>query len=479
MTDTLPLTLGTRHFTLADQLHFAALSGDANPIHVDPGAARRLGAAGTIVHGIHDLLWCLDRLAAVAGPLGAVAALRVNFDSFLAEGAQVEAMLVSRTESRAQIEARSDGQLVLTAVMTLGSARVAVPPTRPARLFAETSALDLSADEMAGLAGRIDFVAAPGAWMTAFPHACAWLGAAQIAALGAASTLVGMVCPGLYSIFNRIALDATANDDAATLGFHTRSVDATLRRVGLAVSGGGWAGNLTAMIRHKPVIQPLLTDLTALVSPDAFAGVTALVVGGSRGLGEVAAKLIAAGGGTPIITYAAGAVEARAVATEIAAWGRGCHVMRLDVERDIAAQLAGLPALPDWLLHFATPAIIPRRGTALDPIRLQRFLQFYAVAFEGISRHLLTAGVRSLAALYPSSVYVQERPSGLAEYAMAKAAGEVLCQDMAARLPGFRATILRLPPLATDQNPQLATTDAAAPHVLAGLLALQRSAIRA
>jgi hypothetical protein len=102
---------------------------------------------------------------------------------------------------------------------------------------------------------------------------------------------------------------------------------------------------------------------------------------------------------------------------------------------------------------------------------LQRFLHFYALSFHDIARALLQAG--PVAALYPSSTYVAERPAGLAEYAMAKAAGEVLCADMAANIPGFRAHMLRLPPLPTDQNPHLRGAGGAAALLLDGLRALR------
>jgi NAD(P)-dependent dehydrogenase (short-subunit alcohol dehydrogenase family) len=225
------------------------------------------------------------------------------------------------------------------------------------------------------------------------------------------------------------------------------------------------------MMRHAPVVQRPIEDLAAYVPRDAFAGVMALIVGGSRGLGEVAGKLVAAGGGLPILTYANDAGKAAAVAQEIEAWGSPCHIMRLDMEADLAPQLAALPAVPDWLLYFATPMIAARRGAPFDAAKLHRFLHFYATAFRDLV-HALPCGERGLRALYPSSVFVAEPPPGLAEYAMAKAAGEILCRDMVARRQGFRAEILRLPPLATDQNPHLANIDSAVPLLLDGLRAL-------
>lgn len=49
--------LGGKTFTMADQSFFARLSGDFNPIHLDPLAARRTRAGDTVVHGVHMLAW--------------------------------------------------------------------------------------------------------------------------------------------------------------------------------------------------------------------------------------------------------------------------------------------------------------------------------------------------------------------------------------------------------------------------------------
>ena len=46
------LVLAVKTFTLEDQLEFARFSGDRNPIHIDPVAARRTLTGQCIVHGI-------------------------------------------------------------------------------------------------------------------------------------------------------------------------------------------------------------------------------------------------------------------------------------------------------------------------------------------------------------------------------------------------------------------------------------------
>jgi len=52
-------------------------------------------------------------------------------------------------------------------------------------------------------------------------------------------------------------------------------------------------------------------------------------------------------------------------------------------------------------------------------------------------------------------VYVDSRPPDLTEYAMSKAAGEILCADLQRQLRGLRVIVRRLPRLPTDQTSSL------------------------
>jgi hypothetical protein len=54
--------------------------------------------------------------------------------------------------------------------------------------------------------------------------------------------------------------------------------------------------------------------------------------------------------------------------------------------------------------------------------------------------------------VWPSSVAAGGDVAGLAEYAEAKRAGELLCAQLAAERPGLRLVVPRLPRLLTDQT---------------------------
>ena len=66
----------------------------------------------------------------------------------------------------------------------------------------------------------------------------------------------------------------------------------------------------------------------------------------------------------------------------------------------------------------------------------------------------------ALSAFYPSSVFVAgERARGMAEYAMAKAAGEVLCRELETVHESLHVTVERLPRLSTDQTASIVPLD--------------------
>jgi NAD(P)-dependent dehydrogenase (short-subunit alcohol dehydrogenase family) len=296
----------------------------------------------------------------------------------------------------------------------------------------------------------------------AFPHLAARVTAERVGAIVAASRLVGMVCPGLHSIFSGFSFRLVAGEAGSVLWYRTREIDPRFRMVRMAVAGGGVEGEITAFARLPPVAQPTLAQIAARTTRGAYADAVVLVVGGSRGLGEVTAKACAAGGARVIVTYASGRAEAERVAQEIRRFGGACDIVPFDARGDVADQLAELPAVPSHLYYFATGPIALRRTRLFSADVLAEFTRFYATAFFETCETLVAgrsgAGLR---AFYPSSVAVEVAPKGWTEYAMAKAAGEVLCREMNLHLPGVHVVMRRLPRILTDQTATVRRAEAA------------------
>jgi hypothetical protein len=133
-----------------------------------------------------------------------------------------------------------------------------------------------------------------------------------------------------------------------------------------------------------------------------------------------------------------------------------------DSGRPAAEQLAGLSESPTHAYYFAIPAIFRSQSGLCSARRLNEFLAVYVEGFRQLAQ-ALRARRQNVSLFYPSSVLVAERPSGMTEYSMAKAAGELLCADMNASLMPLHVTVSRRPRLPTDQSAATGEVETADP----------------
>jgi hypothetical protein len=468
------MCLASRTFTEADQIQFAEVSGDRNPMHLDAVKARRTQAGLPVVHGVHLVLWALDaavRKDVVRSPM---LRLRANFKRFVALGETVALVLAKQTEANVQLHFVVAGLTVAQVSLDFGSPVGASEPILGEDVPAPATPRDLTLEEMEGLSGRLSFASSPDTVAAMFPAASGWLGSRRVAALAATSLLVGMVCPGLHSIYGDLTVEACNEKELRNrLSFQVISTEPRFRLVRMAIEGGGLVGSIKTAARMPPAPQASSSELSGAVEPDEFAGSTALVVGGSRGLGEVSAKLLAAGGAQVIITYRVGSAEADAVALDIRGAGGMCETLAYDTGAPAEAQLAGLERAPTHAYYFATPTIFRAQSALFERARLDAFLDVYVDGFVRLAE-ALRAVRNDVSLFYPSSVYVEERPRGMIEYAMAKAAGETLCSEMNLAWAPLHVIFGRLPRLPTDQTASVMETKFPSP--VASLLPFVREA---
>jgi NAD(P)-dependent dehydrogenase (short-subunit alcohol dehydrogenase family) len=266
----------------------------------------------------------------------------------------------------------------------------------------------------------------------------------------ATSQIVGMACPGLHSLFAGLAISCDPKIlPEGALAYAVGKTDARFRSLQIDIAGSGIAGRLDAFARPAPPTQPAMAEISARIAGKPFAGRKSLIVGGSRGLGEVTAKIVAAGGGRAVITYRESADQAERVSAEILGAGGQCDVMRYDALKPAGAQLQQLGAV-DCAYYFATPRIFQRKSALYEPERLRAFLSVYADGFFDLCSALARGG--NVAVFYPSTVAIDETVSGTAEYAMAKMAGEILAGHLNEFMSEIRVICRRLPRILTDQT---------------------------
>ena len=448
------MLLGQRRFSTKDQEHFRHLSGDANPIHMDPQAARRSVFGEVVVHGVHTTLWALDCLAQSELWPGEVTALDVRFPNPVYLGDLVTLTVKSQDADGIRIRAEVGGKLVAT--IRFGRA------SRPAEELSAADGLDdLAAVDSAkphdfvdfeGMSGGVPFAVPAEEFAKDFPCAAKAVGAFRLRDIAAASCLVGMHCPGLRSVFARLSLEWTGQGQGSCLSYRVTATHADFNLLRLSCQGSGLMGEIEAFSPPQAPRQPGMEIIFAAVSSGEFASQTALVVGGSRGLGEVTAKIIAAGGGSVVITYARGQEDAARVAQEIQAFGGKADIAHYDIFGSSAEQLAALEPSFTHVYYFATCHISRKTTQVFEMARLEEFQKFYVAGFYELCQGLIETGRKGVKLFYPSSVFVEDRAKGFTEYAAAKMAGEILCTDLDRFLNGLSVHVARLPRVMSDQT---------------------------
>ena len=443
-----------RAFSLRELEAFAELSGDRNPMHVDPIAARRTLFGGPVVHGVCALLWSLNELARELDGQRSLASLRVVFLKPIPVDAPVRLDLSRPSADEARIRLEVAGQKAATVRVGLAAAGCAAPGEPPDRRPERAAPRAPAAAEIEGCRGSVSPCLDRKLAHELFGELMRALPPQQVAELLATTYIVGMQCPGLHSIYSALDVTFSARASVAPLDYEVSAWDARFSRIDMGLRSPTMQGSLTAFLRPAPREQVRCADIDQ-VAEGEFAGQRALVIGGSRGLGEVSAKLLAAGSAQVRVTWFRGEEDARRVTAEIRSHGGDADALRWDVLAD-AEQLRGAwseEQTPTHVYYFASPFI--ESTGAFSPALFAKYCDYYVVGFVNSMQALLDLGCRPLRVLYASSVYVEQPAAGLSEYAAAKSAGEAVCDALQHTHEHLRILKPRLPRLATDQTHSL------------------------
>ena len=454
----------TEHkFSLADQQRFAQLSGDYNPAHIDPVKARRLIFGRPVVHGIHALLWSLeDALKDKTDPLQLLK-LKVSFKRAI--GIEENVSIQKKKESPGQIEwqlatdvAPSAQVIVSYAVRKKTDENSSLIEGLPPK----TDCKELDAKQTEQAKGNLDLYFDKNEMQGQFPNLIRLLPPAQLAQLLSLTRLVGMECPGLHSIFSDLNLQFSGKiQDSPQLQFNVTRYEPRISLADIAVSAPAMEGSLKAFLRPALQVQESYAQLRQTIQPSEFSQQNALIVGGSRGLGEVTAKLLAAGGAQTTITYNQGDDDAQAIVDEVTLAGGKIRSVHFDI---LSPQTIGQNIT--HLYYFPTPYIHAGAHRSFSYRLFSEFCDYYVAGFLNTVRKVQENNPGPLKCFYPSSIAIDELPPNMGEYSAAKIAGETLCAWLMKTDPQLSIFRIRLPRTQTDQTASLLPADKDHPSAL-------------
>jgi NAD(P)-dependent dehydrogenase (short-subunit alcohol dehydrogenase family) len=454
--------LGSRRFTLDDQLEFAEISGDWNPLHVDPIAARRTIYGDVVVHGIHVLLWALECLAQLSSEKRGLSNLNTKFKRQVHLGELISCKLLQLDTKGFKLSLEAKGKIVLRIDGSFCQTRYELGGLPKA--LSRTECRDLGFEDVTAASGSLALFVDEHRVRRMFPNALNLLTHGQIAELLATTRLVGMECPGRHSIYlgHNVHFHDERIHRGHDLSFEVMRSDSRFSMLWLNVTGPTLRGTVMAFARPRPQTQAAVETVRTLVTKDEFIKSCALIIGGSRGLGEITAKIIAAGGGEVWITYSQGRDDAERVTREIQSAGFKCRYFQFDATApvEIVPAQFGRVWAPNQVYYFATPPVSLETGDWFSQEKFDIYCRFYVNAFSATVGSILRMSGNNLSIFYPSTIFLEQFQEHSSEYCAAKAAGELLCRHLERLFPPLRVYAPRLKRMTTDQTSGLLPTDA-------------------
>ena len=461
-------SLGQFTVSTEQSLAFARISGDFNPLHLDPVSARRTQFGHTLIHGVCGTLKALDLWLGTSINEASLLHLTVKYSKPATQGQELTVKgETSGGITRLEVFADSvrcqiiDFEISRTPISEISESRDAL---RAATSETASTCTVLTMADCNGLSGAVDLLWDNDLAATLFPNASRLIPKVQLATIIASTQIVGMRCPGLHSVFAQLqlqfstSLEHNAPACYSQLEYDVLKADTRINQVQLGLENAFAKGTVEAFFRSTPVQQASFAEIETLVSNSEFENQNALIIGGSRGLGEVITKTLAAGGANVMMTYAVGMDDATGVAEEITGCRATPAVCCYNVlDGSPGSQMIRFFSSVSHIYYLASPNIEKGAGNTWSPQLFTRYCDFYlngmAKLLEQIKQY--ASQDNEIQLFIPSSIFLEEKNEvmrGFDEYIASKAAAEAYVRNFERSNNNWHVFAPRLPRLHTDQT---------------------------
>ena len=284
-----------------------------------------------------------------------------------------------------------------------------------------------------------------------YPTLLGLIGEARVSSIINLSYFVGMIYPGQNSLLSSVQI-VTNNSRKKKIVFNLNKFDERINFSNILVSAPGLNAKLNTFSKNKKITQPDLKKIKFNYKNKIanHSLQNALIIGGSRGLGELTAKILSIGMGNLTLTYNKNFIKAQNIKKELHRKNSKCNIIKIDVTND--KELKKITNLKNInsIYYFPTPSLVNLKKRTFDQNMLKNFINyFYRIPKKIIS--MLEKRKKKIIFFYPSSVYLNNKKehNHLKEYLFAKTKGEKICKDNLKYVKFFST---RLPPILTDQN---------------------------
>ena len=442
-------------FTLDDNQFFAELSGDYNPIHIDPIISRRYMFGEPIVHGMHVLFWSLESwLNEMKVPIK-LEFLKISFPKAVVLEKSVLLKVVNH-DKQSIIEVKQND--ILCAKIKILYTNNIVDNTNHINTNyindnpQKKEPKEESLSDLRNSSGELKNYLKTDLFLKKFPILFKSTSTIHLASLLTATRLVGMHCPGLNSLISHMDFSLIKNENEnSNFGYIVSKIDERFNMLFIDVTAQNFNGKIKTFMRPSPVNQLKYIDVKSHLKKSEFKGQRVLVLGGSRGLGEMTTKILAAGGASVRFTYNRGLEEAIKIENEIISNGGKVKKIKLDVTKfSDFKSIIDDAWIPTHCYYFPTPFIFSGVKGVFSENLFNQFNTVYISSFMKIISFLREKG--TLNYFYPSSTAIDEMPDNMVEYTISKYSAQKMCEFIRKNDPSIKIELYDFPRMETDQT---------------------------
>lgn len=426
---------------------FVDLSGDNNPMHTNSTISRRLLFGKPVIHGVYSLLFIMDTFFKETKINNKIDSLNVKFVSpifhndklhvqldYADEFHKIKVFVGSEIKFVASLKFENEYSKNVSFAFTNKCPKLILPQ-------------QVNFDKALGLKYRLNLFLDINKFLKLFPNLNCSLNYNLFSILLASTRSVGVFCPGANSLYSELKI---SKSDSFKTNFNliVSKVYKSINLIKMNFESFNYNGQISSFFRQMPKKQIEYNRVKQIVEKNDFINKKVLIIGGSRGLGEISAKILSAGGAFVTITYARGKTEAESIFNEISPTNDNFSILQLDVKKIEEIKIEKFKDY-DSILYFATP-FIRSNNNDFDQQLFDSFNEFYVKGFKKIYDLACLNGISKI--FYPSSIFVDENPPNFKEYVKSKLEGEKLCIKLNKKLSGPYIYSPRLPKLSTDQT---------------------------
>ena len=442
-------------FSITDQLKFSEISQDFNPIHCDEILSRRYIFGEPIVHGTNAMIFAIKEWSKLSDSPFFIDKLKCIFRKPIFLNKKITTRIENINDS-IKITLIQEHEIKIKILMDVSASKHNYFEMNNNDSYTNKSPTEFSLDDLKNYSGKVDcslnVSLAEKYYSKEFVHK---IGCNILAEILSYSRIIGMHAPGLNSIFSQLMLHKNIHH-SNLISYEVNSIDKRFNIINIKSDGPNFSACLKAFYRPPKVKQKTIEEIKNYILVNEFKDHRALIIGASRGLGEITAKCLGCGGASLQLTYAKGMQDIIDVSNAILGINnQNVSFLKLDITKSNEIDFNAIKHFkPTHVFYYATPFIFSGSKNKFSKEKYNKFRLYYLDAFEILVKNLSELN-KNIKILYPSSIAIDEEPADMLEYTLAKKEGEELCLKLEKKYLNLKIICPRLPRLYTDQTVSL------------------------